>query len=378
MSRYSKILNSKIIGSGLLLLAGYLLVAEGMLWREKLSGNSQPLADSTEQLRDAVRLSAGEANAEVAAVEATPAPSLKNLVALGSFEQVSNIPEGVFEYGGSTTWAPVRKDIDSGIQAIYPEFRLQYTSPTPESGRTAGSGTGVRMLLDDELLFSQSSRPLKEKEIAEAQRNGYDLQQIPVAIDGIAIAVNPALEIPGITTTQLQGIYTGSIKNWQEVGGPDVEIVPYSRRAADSGTTEFFVADVLDGAAMGPNVQFAESTTVGVRQVTDDIGAIYYASAPEIVGQCGVRPLPLAKEAGAFVPPYVSPYVKSSECPRYRNQLNAEQFQNGEYPITRQLFVIVKQNGQLEEQVGVTYANFLLTDEGQDLIESIGFVRTGN
>jgi len=376
MSRYRKVLNSKAVGIGLLLLAGYLLASEGLLWREKLAKNDPSVTGSAGQLRDAVRLSAGEANAETVA-DASVLP-LENLTVMGSFEQVSNVPEGTFEYGGSTTWAPIRKDIDADIQAMHPEFQLQYTSPNPESGRTAGSGTGIQMLLDGELLFSQSSRPLKENEIAEAQRNGYSLQQVAVAIDGIAIAVHPDLEIPGLTMTQLRDIYMGRIRNWQEVGGPDVEIVPYSRRIEDSGTAEFFVKTVLNGAQLGANTQFAASTTAGVRQVSTDIGSIYYASAPEIVGQCGVRPLSIAKDGGAFVPPYVSPYVKSSECPRYRNQLNTEQFQNGEYPITHELFVIVKQNGQLEEQVGVTYANFLLTDEGQDLIESIGFVGTGN
>ena len=45
------------------------------------------------------------------------------------------------------------------------------------------------------------------------------LKEIPVAIDGIAIAVNFNLNIPGLTVTQLKNIYTGKITNWREVGG---------------------------------------------------------------------------------------------------------------------------------------------------------------
>ena len=369
MSRYKNILNGKLIGSGLLLLAGYLLIVEGMMWRGELSRKDSLSAGSTGQIRETVGLSDEAANAKVAAL-----PPLENLSVATTFEQVSNVPNGVFEYGGSTTWAPLRPEIDAEVQAQYPEFRLQYTSPSADSGRTAGSGTGIQMLMAGELLFAQSSRPLKEKEKADSQLDGYDLQQVAVAIDGIAITVNPALEISGLTLTQLRNIYTGNIQNWQEVGGPDVAIMPHARRTEDSGTSEFFVETVLEGAQLGPNVQFVESTTAGVRQVTDNLGSIYYASAPEIVGQCGVRPLPIGRQAGSFVAPYVSPYVKPTECPRYRNQLNVRSFRSGEYPITRELFVIVKQNGQIEEDAGVAYANFLLTDEGQALIERAGFV----
>lgn len=378
MSGYSKLLNSKILRFGLPLLAGYLLISEGILWREQLSKNTQLLTEPVGQLQDTAYLSADDNRAETDSAQDSSVPTtpLARLPKQATFEQVSNVPEGVFEYGGSTTWAPIRKDIDLAIQSLSSGFQLQYTGPASDSGRTAGSGTGIRMLLDNELLFSQSSRPLKEKEKAEAQRNGYDLQQVAIAIDGIAIAVNPNLNIPGLTVAQLRGIYTGSIRNWKEVGGPDVTILPQARRISDSGTSEFFGEAVLAGAQLAPNVQFVESTTAGVRQVSSDLGSIYYASAPEIVSQCAVRSLPIARGAGPFVPPYVSPYVKSSECPRYRNQLNAVQFRTGEYPITRELFVIVKQNGEIEEQVGMAYANFLLTDEGQSLIENIGFVGT--
>jgi phosphate transport system substrate-binding protein len=55
--------------------------------------------------------------------------------------------------------------------------------------------------------------------------------------------------------------------------------------------------------------------------------------------------------------------------------LNAENFRNGNYPITRNLFVIIKQNGQSDQQAGEAYANWLLTSQGQELIEKAGFVR---
>jgi len=86
-----------------------------------------------------------------------------------------------------------------------------------------------------------------------------------------------------------------------------------------------------------------------------------------------VKPLALGLTPDKLITPYQPP-LKSSNCPPYRNQLNTEVFHNGQYPITRPLFVIVKKNGGTEEQVGKAYANLLLTKQGQDLIEKAGFV----
>jgi phosphate transport system substrate-binding protein len=64
---------------------------------------------------------------------------------------VPNLPEGIFNYGGSTTWAPIRKDADSVLQSLCPQFILRYTQLP--SGKP-GSGTGIRMLIDNQLAFS--------------------------------------------------------------------------------------------------------------------------------------------------------------------------------------------------------------------------------
>ena len=91
--------------------------------------------------------------------------------------------------------------------------------------------------------------------------------------------------------------------------------------------------------------------------------------------QCTIKPLPLGRKPGELVPPYQEPFVPLSKCPGLRNKLNIEAFQAGQYPLTRNLFVVVKQNSQIDEQAGVAYANFLLTGQGQELITQAGFVR---
>lgn len=289
-----------------------------------------------------------------------------------NFDQVQNVPTGLFNYGGSTSWAPLRSIADPAIQAARPEFRLRYVEPT---GETPGSSTGIRMLLDGRLNFAQSSRPLLDQELTRAQERGFRLQQIPVAIDGLAIAVNPNLNISGLTIDQLKSIYTGQTTNWKQLGGPDLAIRPYSRPAKDGGTVELFIQDVLGSQAFGSNVKLTPTTTQALREVASNPGGIYYASAPEIVPQCTIKPLPIGRRPDQLISPYQEPFVPLSQCPGRRNQLNIQTFQSGQYPITRNLFVVVQQNGQSDQQAGEAYANLLLTQQGQELINQAGFVR---
>ncbi|MBD2042301.1 PstS family phosphate ABC transporter substrate-binding protein [Microcoleus sp. FACHB-672] len=289
-----------------------------------------------------------------------------------SFAQVQDVPAGLFSYGGSTSWAPIRLTADPAIQVARPEFKLRYIDPI---GEPPGSSTGIRMLLDGQMAFSQSSRPLRDTEFQQAQQRGFSLKQVPVAIDGLAVAVNPTLTISGLTLAQLKDIYTGKIDNWSQVGGPNLNIIPFTRPADTGGTVELFVEEILGGQAFGPNVKFVPNTTQALGQLADSPGGIYFASAPEVVPQCTIKPLPIGRLAGEFVPPYQEPLVPAEQCPKQRNQLNLQAFQQGRYPITRSLFVAIKQNGQIEQQAGEAYANLLLTVQGQELISQAGFVR---
>jgi phosphate transport system substrate-binding protein len=201
------------------------------------------------------------------------------------------------------------------------------------------------------------------------------LQAVPVAIDAIVVVTHPALNVPGLTVEQLKQIYTGEITNWQQVGGPDLAITALSRSPGTGGTVDFFVERVLGaGGVLGSNVTTIADTTTGLRQTAATPGAIYYGSAPEVVDQCTVRPLPLGKVSGQWIPPYQEPFVPLTACPGQRNRINQAAIREGSYPLTRQLFVIFTQNGQSEEQAGQAYANLLLTAQGQKLLNQAGFI----
>ncbi|MFM7448575.1 MAG: PstS family phosphate ABC transporter substrate-binding protein [Leptolyngbyaceae cyanobacterium] len=291
--------------------------------------------------------------------------------ASGSFASVQNVPSGRFNYGGSTSWAPIRLTVDSAIQAARPEFQLRYVDPI---GSAPGSASGIRMLIRDELTFAQSSRPVTDQEYQQAQQRGSQLKQIATAIDGLAFAVNPDLKIRGLTLAQIAAIYRGTIRNWQAVGGPNLPIVPLTRPVTAGGTIEWFVESVLQGKAFGPNVETVNTTTEALRRLGNTPGALYFASAPEVVPQCTITPIAIGKTPDTLVPPFQEPLVPASDCPARRNQLHAAAFQSGQYPLTRNLFVVVKQNSP-SSPAGEAYANLLLTQEGQDLIAKAGFVK---
>jgi phosphate transport system substrate-binding protein len=274
---------------------------------------------------------------------------------LKTFTQVKNVPRGLFSYGGSTTWATIRRDLDPAIQTVWPQFRLRYTQPNQGNPST---GSGIRMLLDNQLSFSHASRPIVDQEYEQAKQRGFTLVEIPVAIDGRAIAVHPSLNIPGITIQQRDDIYAGKITNWNQLGGPNLSIKRYAVQGDE-----------------GENLEIVPTPTEAIRKVAEDPAGIFEASAPLLVSQCKVKTLPLGRNSNQLIPPYKLPFVPLSECPAKRNEANTQAFLSGEYPLTRRLFVVVKKNNQIDQQAGEAYANLLLTEQGQEMIEKAGFVR---
>lgn len=146
------------------------------------------------------------------------------------------------------------------------------------------------------------------------------------------------------------------------------------------GATELFKETILPSENWGKNVVSIETPTEALRKISqpqnpNEIGGIYFASASNLVGQCNVKPLPISRHAGSsLVAPYEGKLVPREKCPLERKTLNTKAFENGEYPLTRRLFTIIKQDGQIDEQAGEAYAQLLLTDEGQELIEKAGFI----
>ncbi|QLE57348.1 PstS family phosphate ABC transporter substrate-binding protein [Nostoc sp. TCL26-01] len=277
--------------------------------------------------------------------------------------KVPDVPQGIFRYGGSTSFAPLRNpNIVARIRQAHPDYSLVYTEPPP--GNKPGSGIGIKMLIDGQLSFSQSSRPVKDAEYNAAKLRFFQLEQIPVAIDGIAIYINPQVSIPGLTVSQIKDIFTGKITNWQQINGPDLAITPISRDPKDGGTPEFFQETVLEKANFSNSVQpYIRDTTSGIKKVAKISGAIGYATASEVCDQSLVKTLAIARSNNQnFVAPCIG------------KKVNKADFSQDIYPITRRLFVVIKRDGKIDEKSGLAYANMLLTDEGQEIVNQVGLV----
>ncbi len=324
------------------------------------------------QVVDSIELTEKTLESSAIASEPTKAETFPILLKrVKSIKEVKDIPSGSYYYGGSTAWALIRKEVDKKILAQTPEFSLKYRE---HPMLVASSGAGIKMLLENELTIAHSSRPLHPQEYQLAKEQNFTLLQVPVAIDAVAIVTNPSLDIPGLTLEQLKDIYTGKIVNWKQVGGPDLEIVPYSQPSHISGTAEFFAEKVMKKDYLGSHVNLVNSVTEGIKDTAQHEGAIFYASAPEIIGQCSVKPIPIGENLNNLISPYVEPLVTPQQCPQLRNQINPQLFQEAKYPLTHHLFVVIKQNDEMEEKAGKAYAKMLLSEEGQKLISEAGYL----
>ena len=107
-----------------------------------------------------------------------------------------------------------------------------------------GSGVGISALMEGTTDIAMSSRKMKFDEKVKLQEAKKSTKEVVIAYDALAVVVHPSNKVSNLTREQLEGIFTGKIKNWKEVGGADMKIVAYSRETS-SGTYEFFKESVL-------------------------------------------------------------------------------------------------------------------------------------
>lgn len=291
--------------------------------------------------------------------------SASNLQLYNSMQDVPEVPKGVYLYGGAMASAALRsKTVLNEIIRTHPKFRLRYTEPV---NVPPDSGMGITMLINGELSFAESFRPLKDVEYSRAKLRGFTLKQVPVAIGGIAFYTHPGVKLPGISLSQVQEIFNGKLTNWRQLGGPDLPIVPISQDPDAKASTSFLLQG-LPGSRrhFGRNVQIVRDTTAAIRKVAQTPGGIGYGAQAVVVGQRTIHLLGLAKGQSKN---YVQPITPDGK-------VNKEALSDGTYPLTRRIFVVFREDGQLDELAGKAYANLLLSTEGQELVEKAGYLPT--
>ena len=287
----------------------------------------------------------------------------RNLRFYNSMEDVKNVPQGVFFYGGAMASAALRShDIVNEIAKAQPQFHLSYIDPL---NVPPDSGVGINMVINGLLSFSESFRPLTQSEYELANSRGFKLRQIPVAISGIAFYTHRGIELPGISLAQVWKIYTGELTNWQQLGGPNLPIIPISQDPDANASTSFLLQGIPPAQRrFGSQVKVVRDTTAAIRTVASTPGAIAYGAQPLVVGQRTVQLLGLAKGNSQN---YVQPMTVFGA-------VNKQALLDGSYPLIRRIFIIFREDGHLDELAGKAYIDLLLSTEGQRLIESVGYL----
>jgi len=220
-----------------------------------------------------------------------------------------------------------------------------------------GSGTGLSSLISASCDIAMSSRNIKDKEIALANKKGVNPNEIKVALDGLAVVVNPANSVDKLTLDQLAAIFTGKITNWKELGGKDEKIVVLSREV-NSGTHVYFKEHVLrkndsnSKEEFSPGALMLSSSQAIADEVAGNSSAVGYYGMGYISAK--QKPVAIAKDEKAE---YVEPAI--------------ENVVNGKYPISRPLLLYT--NGAPHDLVK-KFVDFALSKEGQDIVLKTDFV----
>ena len=300
--RHSKLL--ALIGAGILAVTTLVACGNG---------------DATTAQPSAVESSAAESTV-AASSEAAPAETTADLS--GSISMV-----------GSTSMEKLANALSEAFMEEYPDVTV--------TAEFVGSGAGIEAVTNGTADIGNSSRSLKDEEKAAGVVENI------VAIDGIAVCVDPANEVADLTKEQLTNIYNGTVTNWKEVGGTDEPIIVIGREAG-SGTRGAFeeLVDLKDACKYANEL---DSTGAVIAKVASTPGAIGYASLDAL--DDSVKALSLEGV-----------------------EATAENIKAGNYFLSRPFVMATK--GEISEQNDLVQAwfDFVLGDEGQQVASEVGLI----
>ena len=240
---------------------------------------------------------------------------------------------GTVSMAGSTSMEKLANALAESFMAAYPGVTV--------TAEFTGSGAGIEAVTAGSVDIGNASRNLTEDEKAAG------IAENIVAIDGIAVVVDTANEVAGLTSDQLASIYKGEVTNWSEVGGADQPIVVVGREAG-SGTRSAFeeLLAIEDQCAYANEL---DSTGAVMAKVASTPGAIGYVS------------LDVLDDTVKTVA------VDDAEP-------TVENIKGGTYALSRPF--VMATNGEISEQSEAVQAIFtyLASDEGKALVESVGLI----
>lgn len=240
---------------------------------------------------------------------------------------------GSIQMVGSTSMEKLSNALAETFMEKYPDVTV--------TTEFVGSGAGIEAVNNGTAAIGNSSRNLKDEE-----KSAGAVENI-VAIDGIAVCVDPANTVSGLTKQQLTDIYTGTVNNWSQVGGSDSPIVVVGREAG-SGTRGAFeeLLGVEDACAYANEL---DSTGAVMAKVASTPGAIGYVSLDAL--DDSVIALPLEGV-----------------------EATAENIKAGNYFLSRPFIMVTKGEISAQDELVQAWFEFVLSNEGQAIASDVGLI----
>ncbi len=247
---------------------------------------------------------------------------------------------------GSTTVLPIISVAAENFKKSNPDLNIVVNE--------GGSGVGVNQLGEGKLEIGMVSRDITTEEIAQYPEVNFN--PISIGKDAVVPVISSEIYNAGITSltlAEIAKIYRGEIQNWQELGGPDKEILVIDKEAS-RGTRHVFMEIVLgdkEAVANGADLVLGSNNEEQTAIVQSD-AAIGMLSNAWLNND--VKGLSIKMDFGEIIEPTL------------KNILN------NKFPITRDLLIVT--NGEPKGAVKA-FIDYLLSDEGQKIVEDSGYVR---
>jgi phosphate transport system substrate-binding protein len=269
---------------------------------------------------------------------------LKSLTALGALTLAAVAPQAAtITVKGSDTLVILAQKWAEVYMGKRPEVKIQVTG--------GGTGTGFAALQNQQTDLCNASRKIRPKEIETCIKAfGKRPTEHRVALDGLSVYVHAENPVQELSLEQLEGIFTGKVKNWKEVGGNDAPIILYSRENS-SGTYEFFKEHVLQGKDFAATAQTMPGTAAVLQSVAKEKNGIGYGGAAY---GAGAKHLKIRKTSADEA-------IEPTE----------ENVVSGKYPISRYLYIYV--NPALEKGEVAAYLKWIRSNEGQAVVKDVGY-----
>ncbi len=273
------------------------------------------------------------ATAQPSAVESSAAESTVAESSVAAPAETTTDLSGSISMVGSTSMEKLANALSEAFMEEYPDVTV--------TAEFVGSGAGIEAVTNGTADIGNSSRSLKDEEKAAG------VVENVVAIDGIAVCVDPANEVADLTKEQLTNIYNGTVTNWKEVGGADEPIIVIGREAG-SGTRGAFeeLVDLVDGCKYANEL---DSTGAVIAKVASTPGAIGYASLDALDDS-----------------------VKSLSLEGV--EATAENIKAGNYFLSRPFVMATKGESPEQNDLVQAWFDFVLGDEGQQVASEVGLI----